>query len=52
MPAHIRAALTQTSLSIPVEDSAPLLGVWQAIYLFEHRDHAHSREIVLHVLGE
>lgn len=52
MPAHIRAALSQTSLSIPVESGAPVLGVWQAIYLFEHRDAPHSREIVLHLIGE
>jgi secondary thiamine-phosphate synthase enzyme len=52
MPAHIRAALSQTSLSIPVEAGAPVLGIWQAIYLFEHRDAAHTREIVLHIIGE
>ena len=52
MPGHIRAALTQTSLSIPIEKGAPVLGVWQAIYLFEHRDAPHSREIVLHIIGE
>jgi secondary thiamine-phosphate synthase enzyme len=52
MPAHIRAALTQTSLSIPVEDGAPVLGTWQAIYLFEHRDAPHRRTLVLHIIGE
>ena len=52
MPAHIRAALTQTSLSIPVEKGAPALGVWQAIYLCEHRDEPHERELVLHLIGE
>ena len=52
MPAHIRAALTQTSLSIPVENGAPALGVWQAIYLFEHRDAPHKRDILLHVIGD
>jgi secondary thiamine-phosphate synthase enzyme len=52
MPAHIRAGLTQTSLSIPVVDGAPALGVWQAIYLFEHRDAAHKRTVVLHIVGE
>jgi secondary thiamine-phosphate synthase enzyme len=52
MPAHIRAALTQTSLSVPVTKHAPVLGVWQAIYLFEHRDAPHRRELVLHVIGE
>ena len=52
MPAHIRAALTATSLSIPVANGAPMLGTWQAVYLFEQRDRAHSRELVLHVIGE
>jgi secondary thiamine-phosphate synthase enzyme len=51
MPAHIKAALTQTSLSIPVENGAPVLGTWQAIYVFEHRTEPQVREIVLHVLG-
>ena len=52
MPAHIRAALTQTSLSIPVDGGAPVLGPWQAIYLFEHRDKSHRRTVVLHLIGE
>ncbi len=52
MPAHIRAALTQTSLSIPVMKRAPALGVWQALYLFEHRDAPHGRDVLLHVIGE
>jgi secondary thiamine-phosphate synthase enzyme len=52
MPAHIRAALTQTSLSVPVAKRAPALGVWQAIYLFEHRDAPHRRDLLLHVIGE
>ena len=52
MPAHIRAALTQTSLSIPVKGGALALGTWQAIYLFEHRDAAHRREIAAHLIGE
>jgi len=52
MPAHIRAALTQTSLSVPVANRAPALGVWQAIYLFEHRDAPHRRDLLLHVIGE
>jgi secondary thiamine-phosphate synthase enzyme len=51
MPAHLRAALTQTSLSIPVEQARPLLGTWQGIYLFEHRRAPHRREIVLHLIG-
>lgn len=49
MPAHIKAALTQTSLTIPIAGGAPLLGTWQGIYLFEHRDRPHRREVVLHV---
>jgi secondary thiamine-phosphate synthase enzyme len=52
MPAHIRSALCQSSLSIPVEGGAPVLGTWQAIYLFEHRDEPHRRSIVLHLIGE
>jgi secondary thiamine-phosphate synthase enzyme len=52
MPAHLRTALTQTSLSIPVAAGAPLLGTWQGIYLFEHRRAPHSREVVLHLIGE
>ena len=51
MPAHIRAALTQTSLSIPVVDGRPVLGIWQAIYLYEHRAQPHRREVVLHLIG-
>ena len=52
MPAHIRAALTQTQLSIPVLDGRMALGTWQAIYLYEHRSSPHRRQIVLHFLGE
>jgi secondary thiamine-phosphate synthase enzyme len=52
MPSHIRSMLTQPSLSIPVRDGAMILGTWQGLYLFEHRDAAHSREIVLHIIGE
>lgn len=50
MPAHIRAALTQTHLSIPVQGGAPVLGTWQGIYLFEHRLAAHRRKVALHLL--
>ena len=46
MPAHIKAALTAVSLSIPVTDGRPALGTWQGIYLFEHRDGAHTRRVV------
>jgi secondary thiamine-phosphate synthase enzyme len=49
MPGHIRAALTQTSLSIPVIGGAMALGTWQGIYLFEHRAHAGRRRVVLHL---
>jgi secondary thiamine-phosphate synthase enzyme len=52
MPAHLRSALTQVHLSIPVVDGRLGLGTWQAIYLFEHRRRPHERRISLHVLGE
>ena len=52
MPAHIRAALTQTQLSIPVENGRPVLGTWQGIYLYEHRTSPHRRELVLHLIWE
>jgi secondary thiamine-phosphate synthase enzyme len=52
MPAHIRSALTQTSLSIPVQNGKWMLGTWQGLYLFEHRDAPHDRQIVLHIIGE
>ena len=52
MPAHLRAALTATSLSIPVRDGRSVLGTWQGIYLFEHRHAPHRREVALHLMGE
>jgi secondary thiamine-phosphate synthase enzyme len=52
MPAHLRTALTQTHLSIPVQAGKPLLGAWQGIYLFEHRRAPHTREVALHFIGE
>ncbi len=52
MPAHIKAALTQTQLSIPVTDGRLALGTWQGIYLFEHRTAPHRREILLHLIGD
>ena len=52
MPAHIRAALTQTQQSIPVEGGRLALGTWQGIYLFEHRDYPHERRLKLHLIGE
>ncbi|MGL4812133.1 MAG: secondary thiamine-phosphate synthase enzyme YjbQ [Beijerinckiaceae bacterium] len=51
MPAHIKAALLQTSLGIPVAQGKMLLGTWQGLYLFEHRHRPHRREIVLHLTG-
>jgi secondary thiamine-phosphate synthase enzyme len=52
MPAHLRSALTQVHLSVPVVEGQLGLGTWQAIYLFEHRRRPHERRIALHVLGE
>jgi secondary thiamine-phosphate synthase enzyme len=52
MPAHIKAALTQTSIGIPVVEGKATLGTWQGIYLFEHRVRPHRREVVLHIIGE
>lgn len=52
MPSHIRAMLTQSSLSVPVMGGKPALGTWQALYLFEHRDAPHTREALLHLIGE
>lgn len=49
MPAHIKAALNQVSIGIPVTDGRLVLGTWQGLYLFEHRDRPHEREIVLHL---
>ena len=52
MPAHIRSALTQTSIGIPVREGRAVLGTWQGIYLFEHRARPHRREVVLQVMGD
>ena len=52
MPAHLRAALTATSLSIPVAGGRAVLGTWQGIYVFEHRRAGHRRQIALHLIGE
>lgn len=52
MPAHIRSALTQTHLAVPVVDGAPALGTWQGLFLFEHRTRPHRRSVALHILGE
>jgi secondary thiamine-phosphate synthase enzyme len=52
MPAHIRTMLTHTSVAIPLIDGDLALGTWQGVYLVEHRDRPHSREIVLHLAGK
>ena len=52
MPAHLKTALTQVQLSIPLVRGALALGTWQGVYLFEHRVRPHRREIVLHLIGE
>ncbi len=52
MSGHIRTALTQTSVGIPVVDGALVLGTWQGVFLWEHRTRAHRREVVLHLSGE
>jgi secondary thiamine-phosphate synthase enzyme len=52
MPAHIRTALTQVQLSIPVLGGRLALGTWQGVYLFEHRARPHRREVVLHLLAD
>ena len=52
MPAHIKSALTQTQLTIPVSDGRLQLGVWQGIFLFEHRASPHQRALVLTLIGE
>lgn len=52
MPAHVRTALTQTSLSIPFLEGKPALGTWQGIFLYEHRLASHNRRILLHLIGE
>jgi secondary thiamine-phosphate synthase enzyme len=52
MPAHIRSALTQTQLTIPLVDGRLVLGTWQGIFLWEHRRRGHAREVVLHLIGD
>lgn len=51
MPAHVRSALTATSLSIPVREGRPALGTWQGIFLYEHRTAGHSRTVLAHLIG-
>lgn len=52
MPAHLRTALTQVQLSVPVMHAEPMLGTWQGVYLFEHRRAPHTRQIALHLIGQ
>jgi len=52
MPAHLKTALTQVQISIPVMDGKLMLGTWQGVYLFEHRSSPSTREIVLHLAGD
>lgn len=52
MPAHVRSALTQTCLSIPLIDGKAALGQWQGIFLYEHRHVASARKVILHLMGE
>jgi len=52
MPAHVRSALTSTTLSLPVVGGAPALGTWQGIYLYEHRTAPHRRRVAVHLIGE
>jgi secondary thiamine-phosphate synthase enzyme len=52
MPSHLRAALTQTQLAVPVQRGRMMLGTWQGIYLFEHRREPPPRQIILHLVGE
>ena len=51
MPAHLRSALTHTSEQIPIMNGRLALGTWQGIYLWEHRGHGHTREVVVHITG-
>jgi secondary thiamine-phosphate synthase enzyme len=52
MPAHIRTVLTHTSEQIPIAQGRLLLGTWQGIYVWEHRQRSHHRELVVHITGE
>jgi secondary thiamine-phosphate synthase enzyme len=52
MPAHIRSAITHTSEQIPIAQGRLALGTWQGIYLWEHRQHGHMRELVVHITGD
>jgi len=52
MPAHIRSLLTNTSLSIPITNSKLELGIWQGIYLYEHRNQSYTRKVIVNIIGE
>ena len=52
MPSHVRSALTATSLSVPLSGGRMMLGTWQSLYVFEHRDTGHRRDVSVHVLGD
>ena len=52
MAAHVRTALTNVNLSIPIADGSMVLGTWQGPYLWEHRTHPHTRQIHVHITGE
>ena len=52
MPAHIRSVLTNTSLSIPITNSKLELGIWQGIYLYEHRNQSYTRKVIVNIIGE
>ena len=52
MPAHIKTALTQTQLTIPLINGRPVLGTWQGIYVFEHRQHRQRRRVTVHLMGD
>jgi secondary thiamine-phosphate synthase enzyme len=52
MPAHVRAALTQTQIAVPVVDGALALGTWQGVFVYEHRRRGHARDVALHLVGE
>lgn len=52
MPAHVRCALTATQISVPVADGRLALGTWQGIYVYEHRCRQHTRQVVLHLIGD
>ncbi len=52
MPAHIRTALTHTSENIPISQGRLVLGTWQGLYIWEHRQRSHSRELAIHIMGD